>query len=48
MLDEVEKVDQNLASLLLTKPSVLKAASELKDVEKRNFQKHLTAKQKAD
>ena len=56
-LDDAAKADQNLASLLLTTDAkarfevVKKEArgfSKSLSIEKRNFQKYLTMKQKAD
>jgi hypothetical protein len=52
-LDDIAKADQNLTSLLLTtecESDRLKAAEKAKSLsmKKRNFQKYLTTKQKAD
>jgi len=58
VLDDAAKADQNLASLLLTtecKRKQYEAGKKAKSadenqqsIEKRNFQKYLTTKQKAD
>ena len=53
VLDDTAKADQNLASLLLTtkrESELIKVAGEAKllSIAKRNFQKYLTTKQKAD